>query len=85
MQTPAATGATPAGSAQVARAETAFHTLHPREGWPVCSCGTPMHPEHLDHRHGKLLERYHCPRRHWWNAWSHPHAWLQPRPGAANP
>lgn len=48
-----------------------------------CRCGHPMHPDHLEHRHGMLLERYACPRRRWWNALWHPRAWLEPRDGVS--
>jgi hypothetical protein len=46
-----------------------------------CGCGHPMHPDHLEERRGVMLERYTCPRRRWWNAWHHPHAWMAPREG----
>jgi hypothetical protein len=47
----------------------------------VCSCATPLHPDHLEKRRGVMVERYTCPRRRWWNAWMHPHAWMEPREG----
>jgi hypothetical protein len=68
----------------VPHAPGTLRTLHPREGWPVCACSTPMHPDRVDHKGGMALERYGCPRRRWWNAWWHPHAWLQPRAGVAD-
>lgn len=46
-----------------------------------CTCGTPMHPDHLEKHRGLMLERYGCPNRRWWNAMWHPHAWMEPRGG----
>jgi hypothetical protein len=44
-----------------------------------CRCGYPLHPDHIEQRHGKTMERYSCPERRWWNYWLHPHAWMGPR------
>ncbi|HET7459833.1 MAG TPA: hypothetical protein VFJ82_01245 [Longimicrobium sp.] len=52
---------------------------------PHCRCGTPLHPDHVEMHRGKLLERYSCPRRRWWNHLWHPHAWMEPREGVAAP
>ena len=46
-----------------------------------CNCTHPLHPDHLEKRRGVMMERYTCPRRRWWNAWHHPHAWMAPREG----
>ena len=46
---------------------------------PQCRCGHPMHPDHVEKHRGQLMERYSCPRRRWWNAWRHRHAWMEPR------
>ncbi|HYJ79625.1 MAG TPA: hypothetical protein VEW03_08505 [Longimicrobiaceae bacterium] len=48
-------------------------------GWPVCRCGTPMHPHKVHQSAGGPLERYACPKRRWWNCFLHPYAWLDPR------
>jgi len=44
-----------------------------------CRCGHPLHPDHLEKHRGIMLERYSCPQRRWWNAFWHPHAWMEPR------
>jgi hypothetical protein len=46
-----------------------------------CGCTHPMHPDHVEKRRGVMMERYSCPKRRWWNAWHHPHAWMAPREG----
>ena len=47
--------------------------------WPICRCGTRMHPSGFDERRSGKVERYACPHRRWWNFWHHPHAWEVPR------
>lgn len=64
------------------RTPAAARAQHPAPAILVhCRCGTPMHPDHVEMHHGKRLERYSCPRRRWWNAMWHPHAWMEPREG----
>lgn len=57
------------------------HVLEDVHDLLYCGCGHPMHPDHVEKRHGMMLERYSCPQRRWWNAWHHPHAWAVPREG----
>jgi hypothetical protein len=56
-------------------------TLSDTHDLVYCRCGHPMHPEHMEERHGMKMERYHCPQRRWWNGWMHPHAWMAAREG----
>jgi len=65
----------PLQSAATARAPHAPHPHHT----PYCRCGSPQHPDHVEKHRGRLLERYSCPNRRWWNALLHPHAWMEPR------
>lgn len=47
--------------------------------WPICRCGHPTHPQKVEERHGRQLERFACPLRRWWNGWRHPFIWQPPR------
>jgi hypothetical protein len=67
------------GTIPKAAVATPYHPAPPLS--PHCRCGTPMHPDHLEQHRGKLLERYSCPRRRWWNFMLHPHSWMEPREG----
>jgi hypothetical protein len=44
-----------------------------------CRCGYPLHPNDLETRHGKTVERWSCPERRWWNSWRHSNVWMAPR------
>lgn len=50
---------------------------------PHCRCGTPLHPDHVEKHGGKMLERYDCPNRRWWNSMFHTRAWMEPRDGVS--
>jgi len=74
--TPGTDPGTVAGKA-AAKARESVHDQHPHQLY--CRCGHPLHPDHIEMHRGMKLERYSCPKRRWWNAYWHPHAWMEPR------